>query len=320
MRFVCILLIGAAAGNTATAVAQEYPAKAIRIVVPYSPGGGLDVVGRPIAQKLSESFGQPVVIDNRPGGGTTIGTTVVAKAPADGYTLLLTLSALTISPSLYPHLPYDPVTDFSPVIWIGTTSYLLSVHPSVPANNVKQLIALSKSMPDKFSYSSPGNGTDPHMAAELFKIMTGVKWTHIPYNGGGPAAVAAMGGQVELTFLPTSVGTPFVKAGKLKALGISTAKRSTLLPELPTIAESGVPGYEAEAWSGILAPAGTPKEIVARLNGAIAKIVHTPEYKALLEARLVEPVGSSVEQFSNRIRDDVAKWRKVVREGGIKTE
>jgi tripartite-type tricarboxylate transporter receptor subunit TctC len=320
MRFVCILLIGAAAGNTATAVAQEYPAKAIRIVVPYSPGGGLDVVGRPIAQKLSESFGQPVVIDNRPGGGTTIGTTVVAKAPADGYTLLLTLSALTISPSLYPNLPYDPVTDFSPVIWIGTTSYLLSVHPSVPANNVKQLIALSKSMPDKFSYSSPGNGTDPHMAAELFKIMTGVKWTHIPYNGGGPAAVAAMGGQVELTFLPTSVGTPFVNAGKLKALGISTAKRSTLLPELPTIAESGVPGYEAEAWSGILAPAGTPKEIVARLNGAIAKIVHTPEYKALLEARLVEPVGSSVEQFSNRIRDDVAKWRKVVREGGIKTE
>ena len=320
MRFVCILLIVAAAGNTATAVAQEYPAKAIRIVVPYSPGGGLDVVGRPIAQKLSESFGQPVVIDNRPGGGTTIGTTVVAKAPADGYTLLLTLSALTISPSLYPNLPYDPVTDFSPVIWIGTTSYLLSVHPSVPANNVKQLVALSKSMPDKFSYSSPGNGTDPHMAAELFKIMTGVKWTHIPYNGGGPAAVAAMGGQVELTFLPTSVGTPFVKAGKLKALGISTAKRSTLLPELPTIAESGVPGYEAEAWSGILAPAGTPKEIVARLNGAIAKIVHTPEYKALLEARLVEPVGSSVEQFSNRIRDDVAKWRKVVREGGIKTE
>jgi len=320
MRFVCILLIVAAAGNTATAVAQEYPAKAIRIVVPYSPGGGLDVVGRPIAQKLSESFGQPVVIDNRPGGGTTIGTTVVAKAPADGYTLLLTLSALTISPSLYPHLPYDPVTDFSPVIWIGTTSYLLSVHPSVPANNVKQLIALSKSMPDKFSYSSPGNGTDPHMAAELFKIMTGVKWTHIPYNGGGPAAVAVMGGQVGLTFLPTSVGTPFVTAGKLKALGISTAKRSTLLPELPTIAESGVPGYEAEAWSGILAPAGTPKEIVAKLNGAIAKIVHAPEYKALLEARLVEPVGSSVEQFSNRLRDDVAKWRKVVREGGIKTE
>jgi tripartite-type tricarboxylate transporter receptor subunit TctC len=320
MRFVCILLIGAAAGNTATAVAQEYPAKAIRIVVPYSPGGGLDVVGRPIAQKLSESFGQPVVIDNRPGGGTTIGTTVVAKAPADGYTLLLTLSALTISPSLYPNLPYDPVTDFSPVIWIGTTSYLLSVHPSVPANNVKQLIALSKSMPDKFSYSSPGNGTDPHMAAELFKIMTGVKWTHIPYNGGGPAAVAVMGGQVGLTFLPTSVGTPFVTAGKLKALGISTAKRSTLLPELPTIAESGVPGYEAEAWSGILAPAGTPKEIVAKLNGAIAKIVHAPEYKALLEARLVEPVGSSVEQFSNRLRDDVAKWRKVVREGGIKTE
>ncbi|MDB5808448.1 MAG: hypothetical protein JWN94_570 [Betaproteobacteria bacterium] len=320
MRLFSVFLLVIIGLMAAPVYALEYPAKVIRIVVPYAPGGGLDVVGRPIAQKLSESFGQPVVVDNRPGGGTTIGTSIVAKAPPDGYMLLLTLSALTISPSMYPNLPYDPVRDFAPVIWIGTTSYLLSVHPSVPASNVKQLIALSKAKPDKFSYSSPGNGTDPHMAAELFKIMTGVKWTHIPYSGGGPAAVAVMGGQVELTFLPTSVGTPFVKAGKLKALGISTAKRSTLLPELLTIAESGVPGYEAEAWSGILAPAGTPKDIVAKLNAAIAKIVHTSEYKTLLEARLVEPVGSSVDQFASRLRDDVAKWRKVVKEGGIKTE
>jgi tripartite-type tricarboxylate transporter receptor subunit TctC len=269
---------------------------------------------------MAETFSQPVVMDNRPGAGTVIGTQAVAKAPADGYTLLLTLSALTIGPSLNAGLPYDPVKDFAPVSWIGTSSYILSVHPSVPAGTVKQLIALSKAAPDKFNYSSPGNGTDPHMAAELFKVMAGVKWAHIPFSGGGPAATAVMGGQIDLTFLPTSVGTPFVKAGKLRALGISTARRSAQWPELPTIAESGVPGYDAAAWSGLLAPAGTPREIVARLNATIVKIVQTPEYRKLLEDRLVEPVGSSSEQFAVRIRDDVAKWRNVVKQGRIKTE
>ncbi|MBC7778610.1 MAG: tripartite tricarboxylate transporter substrate binding protein [Proteobacteria bacterium] len=310
--FVLLVATGAAA--------QEYPAKPIRVIVPYAPGGGLDVVGRPVAQRLSEAFGQPVFIDNRPGAGTTIGTSAVAKAAPDGYTLLLTLSALAIGPSLYPNLPYDPIKDFAPVIWIGTSSYILSVHPSVPTGSVRQLIALSRTSPGKLNYSSPGLGTDPHMAAELFQNLAEVRWTHIPYNGGGPAATAVMGGQVDLTFLPTSVGTPFVKAGKLKGLALSTARRSTLLPALPTIAESGVPGYAAEAWSGILAPAGTPRDIVAKLNGAIAKIVQTPEYRALLEERLIEPVGSSIDQFAARLRDDVAKWRKLARDGGIKVE
>jgi tripartite-type tricarboxylate transporter receptor subunit TctC len=302
------------------AFAQDYPSKPVRIIVPYAPGGGLDVVGRPLSQKLGEAFGQPFLIDNRPGGGTTIGTSAVARAAPDGHTLLLTLSALAIGPSLYPTLPYDPVKDFSAVAWIGTSSYILSVHPSVPATTVKQLVALSRAAPGRLNYSSPGIGTDPHMAAELFQNLAGVRWTHIPYGGGGPAASAVMGGQVDLTFLPTSVGTPFVKAGKLKGLAISTARRSALLPGLPTIAESGVDGFAAEAWSGILAPAGTPAPIVNRLNAAIVKVVQAADYRSLLEERLIEPVGSTVEQFAQRLRDDVAKWRRVAREGNIKPE
>ncbi len=302
------------------AFAQDYPSKPVRIVVPYAPGGGLDVVGRPLVQKLAEAFGQPFLLDNRPGGGTTIGTSAVARAAPDGHTLLLTLSALAIGPSLYPSLPYDPVKDFTPVAWIGTSSYLLSVHPSVPATTVKQLLGLSRAAPGRLNYSSPGIGTDPHMAAELFQNLAGVRWTHIPYGGGGPAASAVMGGQVDLTFLPTSVGTPFVKSGKLKALALSTARRSALLPGLPTIAESGVDGFAAEAWSGILAPAGTPAAIVNRLNAAIVKVVQAVDYRSLLEERLIEPVGSTVDQFAQRLRDDVAKWRRVAREGNIKPE
>ena len=302
------------------ALAQDYPSKPVRIVVPYAPGGGLDVVGRPLVQKLAEAFGQPFLLDNRPGGGTTIGTSAVARAAPDGHTLLLTLSALAIGPSLYPSLPYDPVKDFTPVAWIGTSSYLLSVHPSVPATTVKQLLGLSRAAPGRLNYSSPGIGTDPHMAAELFQNLAGVRWTHIPYGGGGPAASAVMGGQVDLTFLPTSVGTPFVKSGKLKALALSTARRSALLPGLPTIAESGVDGFAAEAWSGILAPAGTPAAIVNRLNAAIVKVVQAVDYRSLLEERLIEPVGSTVDQFAQRLRDDVAKWRRVAREGNIKPE
>jgi tripartite-type tricarboxylate transporter receptor subunit TctC len=317
-------LLGAAALATVVvampAFAQDYPSKPVRIVVPYAPGGGLDVVGRPLAQKLAEAFGQPFLIDNRPGGGTTIGTSAVARAAPDGHTLLLTLSALAIGPSLYPSLPYDPVKDFAPVAWIGTSSYLLSVHPSVPATTVKQLLALSRAAPGRLNYSSPGIGTDPHMAAELFQNLAGVRWTHVPYGGGGPAASAVMGGQVDLTFLPTSVGTPFVKSGKLKALALSTARRSALLPGLPTIAESGVDGFAAEAWSGILAPAGTPAAIVNRLNAAIVKVVQAADYRSLLEERLIEPVGSTVDQFAQRLRDDVAKWRRVAREGNIKPE
>ena len=315
-----LLLLAFCAGLALPASAQDYPVKPLRFIVPYAPGGGLDAVGRPITQKLFEAFGQPVIIDNRPGAGTTIGTAAVAKAAPDGYTLLLTLSALAIAPSLYANLPYDPVQDFAPVIWIGTTSYLLAVHPSLPVNSVRQLLALAKTKPGRLNYSSPGQGTDPHMAAELFQYMTKTSLTHIPFGGGGPAAVAVMSGQVELTFLPTSVGTPFVKTGKLRGLAISTAQRSSVMPDLPTISEAGVPGFAAEAWSGLLAPAGTSPQIVAKLNGTIAKIVHAPEMKAYLAERMVEPIGSSTEQFAVRLREDVAKWKRLVAERGIRIE
>lgn len=298
-------------------IAQEYPTKSIRIIVPYSPGGGLDVVGRPLAQKLSDLFNQPITLENRPGAGTTIGTNFVAKSSPDGYTLLLTLSALTIGPSIYPNLPYDPIKDFQPIVWIGTSSYILSTHPSVPVQTINDLIKLSKRMPNKLNYSSPGNGTDPHMATELFKMLTGSKLVHIPYSGGSQAATSVIAGQVDLTFLPTSLGIPFIKSSKLRAIAISTLKRSQQLPDLPTIDESGAKGFSAEAWSGILAPAKTPNNIVNKLNTNIQKIIATNEYKNLLESRMVEIVGSNVDKFSNRIRDDVTKWKKVSKEMSI---
>jgi tripartite-type tricarboxylate transporter receptor subunit TctC len=316
-RFASILLL---TGASALALAQAYPSKPIRVIVPYALGGGLDTVGRPVVQKLSEAFGQPVILENRPGGGTTIGTGAVAKARPDGYTLLLTLSALAIGPSLYPQLPYDPVKDFAPVSWVATSSYILAAHPSVPVRSVKELVALAKVRPGAVSYSSPGLGTDPHMAMELFQSLARVSMNHIPYNGGGPAATAAMGGHVDVLFLPTSVGTPFVQAGRLRGIAVSTPRRSSLMPDLPTVAEAGVPGFAAEAWSGILAPAGSPPDVIAKLNANITRIVHTPEVKSLLASRMVDPVGSSAEQFGERLRSDVAKWKKLVAERGIKLE
>ncbi len=307
-------------GMSALAVAQEYPSKPIRFIVPYAPGGGLDVVGRPISQKLFEQWGQPALIENRPGAGTTLGTATVAKAPPDGYTLLLTLSALTSGPGLYPKLPYDPARDFAPVIWIATTSYVLSVHPSVPVKSVRELIALAKAKPGQLNYASSGQGSDPHLTAELFKLMTGTHMTHIPYSGGNPAAMAVIGGQVDLSFMPTVSGTPYIKAGKIRGLAISTPQRSPVFPELPTIAESGVPGYAAEAWSGILAPAQTPREIITRINSAVAKIVHTPEITAYLLARQTVPKGSSIEEFTARLHSDIEKKTQLIRRANIRVE
>lgn len=313
-------LMALALAAPVTTPAQSYPAKPVRVIVPYAPGGGLDTVGRPLVQKLSESFSQPVILENRPGGGTTIGTSAVAKAPADGHTLLLTLSALAIGPSLYPQLPYDPVKDFVAVSWVATSSYILAVHPAVPVRSVKELVALAKAKPGALNYSSPGLGTDPHMAMELFQSLAHVSMNHVPYSGGGPAATAAMGGHVDLLFLPTSVGTPFVQSGKLRGLAVSTPKRSTLMPALPTVAETGVSGFAADAWSGILAPSGTPPDVVAKLNTNIVRIVHTPEMRSLLASRMVEAVGSTAEQFAERLRADVAKWKKLVAERRIRLD
>ena len=307
-------------GLFAPAGAQDYPTKHVRFVVPYAPGGGLDVVGRPISQKLTELWGQPVLIENRPGAGTTLGTATVAKAPPDGYTLLLTLSALASGPGLYPKLPYDPARDFAPVIWIATTSYVLSVHPSVPVKSVRELIALAKAKPGQLNYASSGQGGDPHLTTELFMLMTGTQMTHIPYNGGNPAAMAAIGGQVDLSFMPTVSGTPYIKSGKMRGIAISTPQRSPVFPELPTIAESGVPGYVAEAWSGILAPAQTPREIVVRINSAVARIVHAPDMTAYLLARQTVPKGSGIEEFTARLRSDIEKKTQLIRRANIKVD
>jgi tripartite-type tricarboxylate transporter receptor subunit TctC len=307
-------------GISLSATAQEYPTKPVRFVVPYAPGGGLEVVGRPISQKLFELWGQPVLIDNRPGAGTTLGAALVAKAPPDGYTLLLTLSALTSGPGLYPKLPYDPVRDFAPVIWIATTSYVLSVHPSVPVKSVRELITLAQAKPGQLNYASSGQGSDPHLTAELFKLMTRTQMTHIPFSGGNPATMAVIGGQVDLSFLPTVSGTPFIHRGKLRGIAVSTPQRTAVFPNLPTISESGVPGYAAEAWSGLLAPAQTPRDIVARLNAAIAKIVHAPEMTSFLLARQTVPKGSTVEEFAARLRQDVEKKTQLIRQANIKVE
>ena len=320
MRVFWAFSVGVLAWIPAWAWAQEYPQKPMRFVVPYAPGGGLDVVGRPISQKLHELWGQPVLIENRPGAGTTLGVAIAAKAPPDGYTLLLTLSSLTSGPGLYPKLPYDPVRDFAPVIWIATTSYVLAVHPSVPVKSVHELIALARAKPGQLNYASSGQGSDPHLSAELFKLMTRTQMTHIPYSGGNPAAMAAIGGQVDLSFMPTVSGTPYVKSGKMRGLAISTPQRSPVFPELPTIAESGVPGYAAEAWSGLLAPAHTPREIVVKLNAAVAKIVHAPDMSSFLLSRQTVPKGSSIEEFATRLRQDVEKKTQLIQQAKIRIE
>ena len=320
MRVFWAFSVGVLAWIPAWAWAQEYPQKPMRFVVPYAPGGGLDVVGRPISQKLHELWGQPVLIENRPGAGTTLGVAIAAKAPPDGYTLLLTLSSLTSGPGLYPKLPYDPVRDFAPVIWIATTSYVLAVHPSVPVKSVRELIALARAKPGQLNYASSGQGSDPHLSAELFKLMTRTQMTHIPYSGGNPAAMAAIGGQVDLSFMPTVSGTPYVKSGKMRGLAISTPQRSPVFPELPTIAESGVPGYAAEAWSGLLAPAHTPREIVVKLNAAVAKIVHAPDMSSFLLSRQTVPKGSSIEEFATRLRQDVEKKTQLIQQAKIRIE
>lgn len=320
MRFFWAFSSGVLMTLSPASGAQVYPVKPVRFIVPYAPGGGLDVVGRPISLKLTELWGQPFIIENRPGAGTTLGVSLAAKAPADGYTLLLTLSSLTSGPGLYPNLPYDPVRDFAPIIWIATTSYILSVHPSLPVKTVRELIALAKARPDQLNYPSSGNGSDPHLAAELFKLMAGVKMTHIPYSGGNPAAIAAISGQVHLSFMPSVSGTPYIKAGKMRGIAVSTPQRTPVFPELPTISESGVPGYAAEAWSGILAPAQTPREIIVRLNGAISKFILSPEMSNFLLSRQTVPKGSTIEEFATRLRQDIEKKANLVRDAKIRVD
>jgi tripartite-type tricarboxylate transporter receptor subunit TctC len=299
-----------------------YPNHPVRIVVPFPAGGTTDILAREVAQTLSQSLGQPFVVDNRPGAGGNIGSDIVAKAAPDGYTLLMgTVGTHAINPSLYAKMPYDHVKDFAPVILVAGVPNVLEINPSLPVHSVQELIAYAKANPGKINFASSGSGTSIHLSGELFKTMTGVQMTHVPYKGSAPALQDLVGGQVQIMFdnLPSSLA--LIKAGKLKPLAVTSAARSTVLPDVPTVAEAGVPGFEASSWFGLLAPAGTPKDIVAKLNANVAKWLATPEAKEKLAAQgAIVASGLTPEDFAKHIATETTKWAKVVKESGAKVE
>ena len=301
--------------------AQAYPNKPIRIVVPFPAGGATDILARAVAQKLTEAWGQPVIVDNRPGAGGNIGSELVAHSAPDGYTLEMgTVGTHAINASLYSKMPYDHIKDFAPVILVAGVPNVLEVNPSLPVNSVQELIAYAKANPGKLNFASSGNGTSIHLSGELFKVMTGVQMTHVPYKGSAPALQDLIGGQVQLMFdnLPPSL--PQIKSGKLRALAVTSATRSSALPDIPTVAESGLPGFEASSWFGILAPAGTPPAIIAKLNAEIAKWLTSPEAKEKMLALGANIGGGSPEDFAKHIAVETAKWQKVVKASGAKVD
>jgi tripartite-type tricarboxylate transporter receptor subunit TctC len=300
--------------------AKDYPTKPIRVIVPYPPGGGTDVVARIIADPLAAALGQPIIIDNRGGAAGNLGTDIAAKAAPDGYTILLTLSSHTINPRLYDKLPFDVERDFAPISLVALSPQILVAHPSVPANNIRELIALAKAEPGKLNFASVGTGSPGHIAGELFKLKTGVDMVHVPYKGGGPAVTDTLGGQVQLLFVTLPAAMQHVKAGRLKALAVTSDKRSLAAPDIPTIAESGVPDCVVNSWYGALAPAKTPPAIIARLQAAFAKVLATPEVKDKLFAQGAEAAPSSSADFERRIHDELKQWEYVIREAKIKAE
>jgi len=306
--------------GVASAPAQTYPVKPVRLIFGYTAGGAGDVGARLLAQKLSENLGQNVVVENRPGAGGAIADELVAKSPADGYTLLYAAGSTTILPALRPKLPYNVERDFAPVSMVMITSFALAVHPSVPVRDVKGLIALARSQPGKLTFSTPGVGSSSHFAGEVFKMMADVKMLHVPYRGAPEATTAVIAGEVDINFPSVTGALPFVKTGRLRALAVSSAQRAPTLPSVPTLSEAGLTGYERAGWNGVLAPAGVPKEIIARLNAAIIKAVNTPEMKeSILKQGLVAQTGTP-EEFAAFIRDQLAQNAKVVKFAGIKTE
>ena len=311
------LVVALGAGGTTAQTA--YPAKPARIVVPSSPGGGTDILARAIGQKLSESLGQQFVVENRPGAGQVIGIEAVARAAPDGYSLLMAASAIVINEVMYAKPPYDTLRDFVPVTLVASLPNILVVHPALPVKSVKELIALAKSRPGQLNYSSAGAGTSPHLSMELFKLMAGVNVLHIPYKGTGPATMELVAGQVQLSMPNVLTAQPQIKGGKLRPLGVTSAKRATGLPDIPAIAET-VPGYEGIQWYGLLAPAATPRDAIAKLQTEIARILTNQEVKARLAADGADAVGNRPEEFSAYIRAEKDKWAKVVKSAGIKLE
>ncbi len=297
-----------------------YPAKPIRLILPFPPGGSTDIVARLVGQKLTESWGQPVLIDNRPGAGGNVAADAAARAAPDGYTLFQVNVANAIGATLYPKLSYDLIASFAPVIQLATTPYVLLAHPSVPAKDTRDLIALAKKRPGQLNYASAGGGSATHLSGELLKSMAGIDLVHVPYKGTGPAVTALLSGEVDLYFATVPAALPLVEAKKLRALGVTSARRSALMRDVPAIAEAGLKGYETSTWHGILAPAATPAEIVTKLNSEIARILAQPAVKERFVGQGLDPVGGTPEQFAAYLKTEISKWAAVVKASGARAE
>jgi tripartite-type tricarboxylate transporter receptor subunit TctC len=321
-RIAAGMLAGAVAGTSLFAgtvhAEDKWPSKPVKYIVPFPPGGTTDILARIIAQKLSTSLGQPVLVDNKPGAGGNIGSDFVAKSPPDGYTILGgTISSHAINVSMYKKMPYDAIKDFTPVTLIGTNANVLVVHPSNPARNLAEFIANARKKKEPLNFASAGTGTSQHLSGELFKSLTGLDMVHVPYKGSAPAIQDVMGEQVAMMFDTTVVAGPFIKSGKLRALGVTSAKRVKGMEDIPTVAEAGVPGYELVSWQGIFAPAGTPKDIVNRLNAEVAKILKMPDVAKRLEDLGLEASGISADDFAVFQKNEIAKWAKVIKAANI---
>ena len=319
-RLLVCMILALGAFATAMAQGQEYPTKPVRIVVPFAPGGGSDFIGRFIAQKLSERLGQQFIVDNRPGAGGNLGAEIALKSAPDGYTLLLIAGSYTVNPSLYPKLAFDPANDITPIIQLSQGPFVVAVHPSLPVKTLKELIDLAKKQPDKLSYASAGQGSITHVASELFLDMAKIKVVHIPYKGTSPALNDAIAGNVQLIFGSVASSLQHIKSGRLRGLAVTTSKRISAAPELPTVAEAGVPGYEVILWHGLIGPKGMPKSIVDRLNSEATQILKSKAMEELLAADGVSPAGGTPEKFHATIKSDLERWQKVVQQAGIKLE
>ena len=315
-----LLMAGAWCGTGALAFGADYPARSIRYIVPQGAGGSSDTLARLVTQKLAESLGHQVVTDNRPGATGNIGTEIAARANPDGYTLLQVATSHATNPALSVKMPFDPIRDFAPITLLSQSPNLWIVHPSLPAKNMRELIALAKTRPGEINYSSSGTGSSQHLAGELLKSLAHIDIVHIPYKGSPPALIDLLGGRVVLMCSTIAPAMPLVKSAKLRALAVTGLKRSAAVPEIPTVAESGLPGYEATAWQGVLAPAGTPRDIIAKLNTELVRVINLPDVRKQLADQGYEPAGTTSEQFVEYIKTEIAKWTRVIKAAGLKAE
>jgi tripartite-type tricarboxylate transporter receptor subunit TctC len=316
-RYIAALALSLIASPAFT---QQYPSKPIRLVVPFAPGGGTDIVARTVAQKLTESLGQTVVVDNRAGANGIIGTDLAAKSKPDGYTLLITIASHSINATLYPKLPYDTNADLAPVSLLAEYPFVITVHPSVPAATVKQFIAFAKARPNQLSYASSGNGSGPHLGMELFKTMAGIEMVHVPYKGAGAAMIDHVSGQVAVFLNNFLAGMPTIKAGKLRPLAVTSPQRSQVMRDLPTVIEAGVPGFSVTGWYGMLVPAGTPAPIINTLHDAVVKALTAKDVSDRLSGEAAVLIGSTPQQFAERLKSEIEKWASVIKKSGVRAE